>query len=99
MLDRVTSTNNVNVTLTWDVNSGGVTDLDDLLVARWDGDSWTSEGNGGTTGNTTTGTIVTSSAVTNFSPFTLASSTSNNPLPIELLSFSATPVGNVVELE
>ena len=99
ILDRVNTTNNVDVTLTWDVNSGGVTDLSELLVARWDGDSWTSEGNGGTTGNTTAGTIVTAAAVTNFSPFTLASSTSNNPLPIELLSFDATPSGDDVIIE
>lgn len=90
ILDRTNTTNNVNVTLSWDVNSGGVDNLGDLLVARWDGDSWTSHGNVGTTGNTTAGTIVTSSAVSSFSPFTLASSTANNPLPIELLAFNAT---------
>lgn len=99
MLDRVNLTNNVNVILSWDVNSGGVTDLSELLVARWDGDSWTSHGNGGTTGNTTTGTVVTSTPVSSFSPFTLASTTANNPLPIELLSFSARAKNKVVELE
>ncbi|MEZ4721504.1 MAG: hypothetical protein R2813_06455 [Flavobacteriales bacterium] len=91
ILDRTNLTNNVSVTLSWDVNSGGVDNLSDLLVARWDGDSWVSHGNGGTTGNVTSGTIVSSSAVTSFSPFILASSSSNNPLPIELLDFSATP--------
>jgi len=99
MLDRLNTTSTVNVTLTWNVNSGGVDDLDDLLVARWDGDSWTSEGNGGTTGNTTTGTIVTSAAVTSFSPFTLASSTTNNPLPVELLEFMAASLDDVVEVD
>ena len=99
MLDRLNTTSTVNVTLTWNVNSGGADDLDDLLVARWDGDSWTSEGNGGTTGNTTTGTIVTSAAVTSFSPFTLASSTTNNPLPVELLEFMAASLDDVVEVD
>lgn len=99
ILDRTNSTNNVNVTLSWDVNSGGVDDLDDLLVARWDGDSWVSHGNGGTTGNTTTGTVVTSSAVSSFSPFTLGSSTANNPLPIELLTFDATALEDQVDLD
>jgi hypothetical protein len=88
-LDRTAGSSNVNVTLTWNDKSGGIDDLVDLIVARWDGSSWKDHGNGGTTGTTSAGTIVTSSAVTSFSPFTLASATMNNPLPIELLSFSA----------
>jgi hypothetical protein len=55
-------------------------------------------GNGGTTGNAATGTILSSGVVTAFSPFTLASTSSANPLPIELLEFVATPLGNSIEL-
>ena len=88
-LDRTAGSSNVNVTLTWNDKSGGIDDLVDLKVARWGGSSWKDHGNGGTTGTASAGTIVTSSAVTSFSPFSLASSTMNNPLPIELLSFSA----------
>lgn len=44
-----------------------------------------------TTGNTSNGTIQSSAVVTAFSPFTLASGNSLNPLPIELVSFTAVP--------
>jgi hypothetical protein len=72
-----------------------------LIIARYDAGSnaWKNQGNGGYTGNTTAGTIITSAPVTNFSPFVLASSTKNtNPLPIELLYFTASPVNNTVDL-
>ena len=90
ILDRTGGSSNVNVTLSWNTTSCGVTNLSELLVARWDAGQarWKDEGNGGTTGNTTSGTIVTSAPVTLFSPFTLASRTAANPLPIELVSFN-----------
>lgn len=83
-------TSNVNVTLTWDTTSCGVTNLADLRVARWDAGQvkWKDHGNGGTTGNLSKGSIITSAPVTNFSPFTLASVNANNPLPIGLEHFS-----------
>ncbi|MFN8116464.1 MAG: T9SS type A sorting domain-containing protein [Bacteroidia bacterium] len=89
ILNRTGGSSNVSVTLSWDATSCGVTNLADLLVARWDAGQakWKNEGNGGTTGNTTSGTIVSSGAVSVFSPFTLASLTTANPLPIELVSF------------
>jgi hypothetical protein len=89
MLDRITGSSNVAVTLSWDTRSCGVTNLSDLRVARWDGTQWTDKGNGGTTGTTAAGTVVSSAAVTGFGPFTLASSTLTNPLPVELIAFSA----------
>lgn len=85
-----TGVENANVTLSWDTYSCGVTSLPDLAVARWDGTMWKDHGNGGTTGTTANGTIITTAAVTSFSPFTLASILFGaNPLPIELLSFTA----------
>jgi hypothetical protein len=100
LLDRTNGTNNVNVTLSWDFpTSCEVTDLPELAVARWDGAIWRDEGNGGTTGTIASGTIVTSAPVTNFSPFTLASYTSNNPLPVELLSFDAKLNNDQVDLK
>ena len=92
---------NVSVTLSWnsaDCSGPYVGDPSTLRVARWNGSSWANHGNGGTTGNAAAGTIVTSGVVSAFSPFTLASTTSVNPLPIELVGFVATPVGNSVEL-
>lgn len=99
ILDRTNGTSDVDVTLTWDTNSGGVTELSELLVARWDGATWKDHGNGGTTGDLSSGSVVTSAAVTSFSPFTLGSTTVNNPLPVNLVSFKAVPDnGNVVNL-
>ncbi len=98
ILDRTRGNSNVSVTLNWDINSCGVTNLGDLRVARWDGALWRDHGNGGTTGSLLTGTIITSAPVNSFSPFTLASSTNENPLPIELLSFDAQLNNRIVDL-
>ena len=83
-IERTVGTSNVSVTLSWDERSCGVTELNDMRVAHWDGTEWVDEGNTSTTGTTTAGTV-TSNVVTSFSPFTLASTTAENPLPVELL--------------
>lgn len=89
MLDRTTGSSNVSVTLSWDTpRSCGITLTGDLRIARWDGTQWTDKGNGGTMGTTTSGTIISAAPVTAFSPFTLASTTPMNPLPVALLGFS-----------
>jgi hypothetical protein len=85
ILNRTNGSSNVEVTLSYDnVRSCGVTagQESNLRVARWDGAMWQNEGNTLTTANT-----ITSSTVTNFSPFTLASIVPQNPLPVELLNF------------
>lgn len=89
MLDRTTGSSDVSVTLSWDTRSCGVTVPSDLRVARWDGAQWTDKGNGGTTGTTTAGTVISAAAVTGFGPFTLASSTASNPLPVTFNWFAA----------
>lgn len=92
---------NARVQLSWDTpESCGVTNgaLFELRVARWNGSNWDDRGNGGYTGTFTAGTIVSAAVETAFSPWTLASVTANNPLPIELLSFTATPNGSQVDL-
>lgn len=97
VVDRTNSTTNVTVTLAFDsVRSCGVTSLTDLVVARWNGSTWKDHGNGGTTGALASGTIVTAGPVTAFSPFTLASRNASNPLPIELVEFSAVEEGTAV---
>ena len=98
ILDRTNGSSNVSVSLSWDSNSCGITNLNDLLVCRWDGAQWVNHGNGSTTGTNANGTLASSSAITSFSPFTLGSSTTNNPLPIELLAFTAILIDNNVEL-
>jgi len=92
ILDRTTGSSNVNVTLSWntaDCTGAYITDPSTLRVARWNGTSWVNHGNGGTTGNASNGTVITSAVVTSFSPFTLASTSLANPLPVELISFYA----------
>ena len=98
-LVRSNGTQARTVTLSWDTpNSCGVTSLPNLSVAYFNSASWDDKGNGGTTGTTAAGTIVTASAVNNFGPFTLASITPQNPLPVYLVDFSATAQGNDVML-
>lgn len=95
VLNRTNGSSAVEVTLSWASNSCGVDTLCDLRIAHWDGTTWQSEGNGGITGSEIAGTVVSGSncntptAVANFSPFTLASTSDYNILPIELVFFEA----------
>ncbi|MBL4705736.1 MAG: hypothetical protein JKY54_14520, partial [Flavobacteriales bacterium] len=98
MVNRTNGASNVEVTLSWGTRSGGVTNLSELSVVRWDGTKWVDHLNGGTTGGLPAGTITTLGVVTTFSPFTLGSTSGNNPLPVELLSFNAVLNENKVEL-
>lgn len=101
IINRSVGTSNARVALSWDTpESCGVTAgaLGDLRVARWNGSNWDNRGNGGTTGTATAGEVSSAAVETAFSPWTLASVTANNPLPIELLSFTAVPAHNAVDL-
>jgi hypothetical protein len=93
ILDRTVGTNPVVVALYYKDyspdNCSGVENQTDLLVARWNGSFWQNHGNGGFGGVPEDGWIQTLGAVTDFSPFTLATLSIDNPLPIELLDFSA----------
>jgi len=90
VLDRTAGSSNVFVTLSWDASrSGPVNSLADLRVARWNGSLWKDEGNSLVTGTNAAGTITSAGEVTSFSPFTLASATPLNPLPVSLIRFTA----------
>jgi hypothetical protein len=90
LLNKTAGSSSVTVTLSWDnVFSCGVTNTADLRVSRWDGTKWTNLGNATLTGNATEGTLNSSAGITNFSPFTLASVGTANPLPVELIAFDA----------
>jgi len=101
ILNRTGGSSIVNVTMTWDANSCGVNALNDLLIARWDAGQvkWKDHGGINITGNTSAGSLQSSSPVTVFSPFTLASKTFLNPLPVELLDFSATCLPDGVQIK
>jgi hypothetical protein len=83
---------NATITLSWDANSAVDENWTELVVAHFKTgtSTWESAGNGGGshTGNATAGTV-TSDAWTTFSPFTLASTTANNPLPVTLTYLNA----------
>ena len=96
-LNQTSGSSSVSVTLTWGGNSG-VLDLPSLLVAGWDGALWKDLGNGGTTGTTAAGAVVSSGTVSTFGPFTLGSTSTLNPLPIVLLSFTAAINGEQIDL-
>lgn len=100
-LNQTLGTSSRNVTLSWDGSSCGVTLLSDLRVARWRslGSIWNNLGNGGTTGTTTAGTIVTTAPDNIFGPYTLSSASSENPLPVELTYFNATLQNKEVKLQ
>jgi len=100
LIDRRAGLASATVQLTWDTpESCGVTDLPDLRVARWDiaNSIWRDRGNGGAAGTLLTGTIPTAAIQTNAdfntlpgpTAWTLGSITAENPLPIELISFTA----------
>ena len=98
-LDRgATTSDNVNVTLSWGANSGGIADLSKLRVARWNGSLWQNHNSVSPviTGDVNKGDILSdlrtdglTGGVNQFSPFTLASTDIVNPLPVTLLSFMA----------
>src|ERR1019366_8743728 len=106
-LNRTVNTDNVQVTLYWEsatfsgINNCGATTP--LRIAHWNGSAWENNNNAVTTTGTcgTAGTLSTNLVVTSFSPFTFGSDTTTSsvdPLPIELLSFNATPNGKAVDL-
>ena len=112
-LDRTNGTSTVYVTLEWDNTYNydgdyvGVTDLNDILVAKWDGTKWEDYGNGGTTGTVQAkstngigvGSVKSNLIVDNTGPFTLGSKSKKNPLPTELLYFAAVCSNNNVQLK
>lgn len=101
ILDRTVGASNVNVTLSWnspDCTGAYITNLPTLRVVRWNGAAWVDHGNGGTTGNSTAGTLITSAPITSFSPITLGSTTLSNPLPVELISFTGEVLNEQVKL-
>jgi hypothetical protein len=99
-VDRSNGTTPVVVTLSWGTpRSCGVDWMADLRVARWDGSLWRDLGQGSVVGTFTSGTIVSGTAATAMGPFTLASSSLMNPLPVELLRFDAIDEVDHVRLE
>lgn len=99
ILNRTSGTSNVKVTLSWDdAYLCGINNLSNLVAAKWNGLKWNDLGNGGTTIATGGGAISSASNISSFSPFTLAMNNGTQPLPVELTSFSAKRINNLVAL-
>lgn len=91
-LSKSAGASNERVTLTWDTpRSGIVNNTGQIRIAGWNGSQWASVGAVTNTGSTTAGQSVTNNNinVSTYTAFTLASSTTNNPLPVDLVSFTA----------
>ena len=89
LLDQLAGSASVKVTLGWGSSSGGVPVPADLRVAHWNGSLWLNEGNGAFIAYADSGTVQSANNIAAFSPFTLASVTPANPLPLRLISFEA----------
>jgi hypothetical protein len=107
MLRRLAGIANLFIDISWDTDDCTgpyITNPASLLVSSWNAttNNWISQGSAGTTVSGTTGTVASATAI-NFSglnptPITIASSTADNPLPIELLDFKARAIGTDIEL-
>ena len=71
-LDRLSGTSDVSVTLNWDDMSCGFDTKANLRIAAWNGTLWADKGNGASTGDSTAGSITSSSASTHYGYFILA---------------------------
>jgi hypothetical protein len=104
IIDAASGTLDVPFTLNYDLNScgvGSITNQSELVVARWDGSVWSSIGNSSTTGTITDGTVAQGIACSGCGallPVTIGSTTGNNPLPIELLSFDVSATSRKVDI-
>lgn len=102
-LDRAVNTDNVPVTLYWEDAARSYINAftADLVVARYDGTNFVTEGQSAITASDP-GDVTSAATVSDFSNlrFTFGSlSASANPLPIELLSFDAKLIGEEVKLD
>jgi hypothetical protein len=99
-LERTTGNLNAWVTLSWDANTScGVTQTSDLRIARFNSAFWENEGATSVIGPLTGGTLTSDMQLSDFGPFTLSSITTENPLPVELIRFTAHPVEEHVRLD
>ena len=98
-LNRNVGSSTISLNLSWDTTrSGIITNVNDLRVALWNGSQWTNMGNTLTTGTVPAGTLTSAAGIGTFGAFTLSSISSSNPLPVKLISFSASKTNAGVEL-
>jgi hypothetical protein len=90
-LERLSGTSDVKVTLSYDpARSAIIANQKDIRVAHFkNGSSWSNEGKVEVAVAQNYSLFATSNAQASFSPFTFGSVSGNNPLPVELISFTA----------
>jgi hypothetical protein len=99
---NVASPANARITLRWDAGSNIPDDYQNSLVVAdaKAGQSWINRGRGTLTGSAAAGTVRSaSSSIFSETFFALASTDSNDPMPVVLESFKAQWVGNEVVLD
>jgi hypothetical protein len=87
-LDRISGVETATITLSWDANSGDITDYTKLVVAHFNSSTWENAGGNAHTGNNTAGTVQSNAAWNNYSPFTIGSTDPGNALPVTMLEFN-----------
>jgi autotransporter-associated beta strand protein len=101
-LDRTAGSSNVSVTLTWNQAACpiyAITLIANMKVGYWNSSNWIDRGGTSITGNGTAGSVTSLAPVTQFGPFTLATNTALNVLPIQLTSFNAENKGAFVDVK
>jgi hypothetical protein len=102
LINQTNGTSSAHVTLSWNSSTRSCTinNINELLTLRWDGSMWRNHGNNISliSGTTASGTLTSSTIVSSFSPFTLGSSSTNNPLPVELTNFKTACQNQQVKL-
>lgn len=102
VLDRLATTNGVNVTLNWNANSpctgSYITSLIGLQVSYFDGSNWSSSAGNGASGDVNAGSVVRNS-VTTFGTFTIGNvQLGGSPLPVKISNISAFEKQNGIQI-
>ena len=98
-LERAVGSDNIDLTLYWgNGDRSGIGNLSELRIAHWNGTTWENIPTPTTSGTTSSGNI-TVAGVSSFSPFTFGTTNNvHNPLPMELISFTAIEKNKTVDL-
>jgi len=104
-ISKTVGSENVNVTVSWD-NSTAITNINNLTVARFneDNEEWEDFGRSAVSGNTSSGSVTSTSLMGDPPPwgtesFTLGSKSPLNALPVELTKFQAVQQNEIVFLQ
>jgi len=103
IVEKNTNTGELDITLTWeDSNEAGINEVDDLVVAGWDGTEWKNYGQESAEMVGSGGFVVSSFGDPppfGVETFTFASTSTLNSLPVELKDFNVIPRSGSVDLE